>query len=67
MIPVENTFITAQRTQVIWIVPFERYFSFRAVHSASENDLSADSNAVAIVNYLFTNFCKTRNCVDVCV
>ena len=63
----KSTFITAQRTQVIRIFLFERNFSFGAVHSAGEKDLSADSNVVAIVKYLFTNFCKSRNCVDACV
>ena len=67
IIPVQNTFIAAQRTQVIWIFPFERNFSFGAVHSAGEKHLSADSNVVGIAKYLFTNFCKTRNCFDVCV
>ena len=43
IIPVQNTFITAQRTQVIRIFLFERNFSFGAVHSAGEKDLSADS------------------------
>ena len=66
IIPAQNTFITAQRTQVIWMFPFQRNFSFGAVHSAGEKHLSGDSNVVGIVKYLFTNFCKTRNCFDVC-
>ena len=67
IIPVQNTLIIAQRTQVIWIFPFERTFSFGAVHSAGEKHLSADGYVASVANYLFTNFCKTKNCVDVCL
>ena len=67
IIPVQITFITAQRNQVIRMFPFLRNFSFGAVHSAGEKHHSADSNVVGIVKYLFTNFCKSRNCVHVCV
>ena len=56
IIPVQNTFITAQRTQVIWIFLFERNFSFGAVHSVGGKHLSTDRNVVGIVKYLFTNF-----------
>ena len=67
IIPLQNTFIKAQRTQVIWMLPFQRNFSFGAVRSAGKRQLSADINVAGIVKYLFTNFCKTGNCVTVCV
>ena len=60
-------FITARRTGIVGMFPFQRNISFGAVHSAGEKHLSADSNLVGIVKYLFTNFCETRNCVAVCV
>ena len=63
IIPVQNTFITAQRTRVIWISPFECNFSFGAVHSAGEKRLPADSNVVGIVKYLITDLRKTKTCV----
>ena len=67
IILVQNTFIPAQRTYVNWIFPFEHNFSFGVVHSAGEKHLSAESKVVGIVKYVFTNFCKTRIYVDVCV
>ena len=65
--PLQNTFITAQRTQVIWMLALQCKFSFGAVPSAGEKRLSAESDVVDTVKYLLTNFCKTRNCVAVCV
>ena len=67
IIPVQNMPITAQKTQAIRIFLFERNFRFGAVHSAGEKHLSANSNVVGIVIYMFANFCKSRNCVDVYV
>ena len=64
-IPLQNMFITVQRIQVIWTFPFQRNFSFSAVHSVDEKHLSADTNVVGVLKYLITNFCKTRNCVAV--
>ena len=67
IIPLQNTFMTAQRNQVvIRMFPFLHNFSFGAVHSAGEKHLSADSNVIRMVNHLIINFCKTRNCVAVC-
>ena len=60
-------FITVQRIQVIYMFPFQRNFSFGAVPSADEKYLSADSNVVGMVQYLITNFCKTRRCIAVYV
>ena len=67
IIPLQSTLITAQRTQVISMFPFQRDLSFGAVHSAGEKHLSGDSNDAGIVKYLFTNFYKPRNCVAVSV
>ena len=67
IIPLQNKFITVQRTQIIWMFPLQRDSSVTAVHSAGEKHLSADSYIVGIVKYLFTNLCETRNRVAVCV
>ena len=52
-----------QLIQVIQMFPFQQNFSFGAVHSADEKDLSADTNIIATAKYSITNLCKTSNCV----
>ena len=47
-------------------VPFSMQFRFDAVQSADEKYVSADTKVVSIAKYLFTNFCKSSNCVVVC-
>ena len=51
LILLQDMFTAAQRIQVIWMFPFQRNFSFGAVHYADEKHLSADTNFVEIVKY----------------
>ena len=62
VILLQKMLITVQRVKVIWKFPSQHNLNFCAVHSVDESRISADSNVVGIVKYLFTNFCETMCC-----
>ena len=51
-----DVLITVKRIKVIQMLPFQRNFSFGAVHSADEKHLSTDTYVVSVANYSMTNF-----------